>query len=81
MQRFNDGKPYHGSQDVMAGQLRGATVDTDYFYFFCPKCPGSERLEVPEYIVRRDDGDGFVIAFKLHCYKCDFTDFVKVGGG
>ena len=79
MRKFNDGNPYHGSPEVMEGRLRGATVDTDYFYFFCPRCPDNQKLDVVEYTVRRDDDHGFAVAFKLYCYKCDSVDFVKIG--
>ncbi len=78
--QFNDGRPYHGSEDVEKGRLRGATGDTDYFRFFCPKCSGAVALQVPEYEVRHESKDRFVIAFKLRCEKCEFTDFVKTMG-
>ena len=39
MKRFNNGKPYCGSAMAQGGGLSSAT-DTDYFYFFCPKCLG-----------------------------------------
>ncbi len=38
MTKFNNGKPYHGSNAVEGGKLKGAT-DTDYFYFFLSKMP------------------------------------------
>ena len=92
MTKFNGGKPYHGSSEVEGGRLRGAT-DTDYFYFFCPKCPNDEILRVLDYDVRQEMPDnpyneklgkpkaerGFVLAFKLHCQRCGFTDFTKIG--
>ena len=87
---FNQGKPYHGSEAVTGGKLRGAT-DSDYFYFFCPQCPGNEIMRLLDYEIRHEQPDnpynaelspkaanGFVIAFKLHCLKCGLTDFVKV---
>lgn len=90
MKKFNGGKPYHGSENVSDGKLKGAT-DTDYFYFFCPKCPESEILRVLDYEVRHEQAanpyndqlkskaaKGFTIALKLHCEKCGMTDFVKV---
>ncbi len=30
--KFNNGKVYHGSDDVTEGKLRGETCQTDYFY-------------------------------------------------
>ncbi len=48
MRKFNHGRPYHGSKSVEHGKLRGAT-DTDYFYFFCPQCPGEQILRVLEW--------------------------------
>jgi ribosomal protein S27AE len=92
MRKFNGGKAYHGSEAVQEGRLRGAT-DTDYFYFFCPRCPDDEMLRVLDYEVRADGKEnpyneqlgrpkaarGFILAFKLHCQRCGFTDFTKVG--
>ncbi|MBU1180319.1 hypothetical protein KJ885_05225 [Patescibacteria group bacterium] len=85
--KFNNGKPYHGSDKVKGGKLKGAT-DTDYFYFFCPKCPDQEIMETLEWGDHRLNGDGvpstnreFTIVFKLHCKKCKLTDFVKIGNG
>ncbi len=90
MTKFNGGKPYHGSATVDGGKLRGAT-DTDYFYFFCPKCEGEEMLRILDYEVRHEEAGnpdnaelrpkaarGFVLAFKLHCQKCGMNDFVKI---
>lgn len=51
MPKFNKGKAYHGSESVMNGGLKGST-DTDYFYFFCPKCPDQEIMRVLDYEVR-----------------------------
>jgi len=91
MNRFNNGKPYHGSEAVTDGKLMGATDSTDYFYFFCPKCPGRQLLRLLDYTERavqteppyRDHVDvvaskGFTLAFKVLCDKCLFTDFFKV---
>lgn len=33
MIKFNNGKPYHGSDAISGGGLTGATDGTDYFYF------------------------------------------------
>ncbi|MDI6789991.1 MAG: hypothetical protein QME44_04790 [Thermodesulfobacteriota bacterium] len=49
MTGFNNGKPYHGSGEISGGRLCGATGETDYFYFFCPKCPDREIVRVLEY--------------------------------
>lgn len=90
MHKFNKGKAYHGSESVMNGGLKGST-DTDYFYFFCPKCPGQEIMRVLDYEVRAEQSEnpyntelspkaakGFTLAFKIYCQKCKCTDFVKV---
>lgn len=91
MTTFNDGKPYHGSEAVQDGKLTGATDGTDYFYFFCPKCPDKRLLRLLDYEVRAKEEKhpyadhvdvvapkGFTLAFKLLCDNCLFTDFVKV---
>jgi len=89
--KFNEGKPYHGSSEVENGKLVGAT-DTDYFYFFCPKCPDRQILRILEYgkhvfhseneynelIKGKKSKYGFTLAFKLYCQKCRLTDFVKI---
>jgi hypothetical protein len=88
---FNQGKPYHGSDAVCAGKLQGAT-DTDYFYFFCSRCEGKHIVRLLDYEVRHEQAGNpyndqlkstapksFILAFKLHCEKCDLTDFVKIG--
>jgi predicted RNA-binding Zn-ribbon protein involved in translation (DUF1610 family) len=88
--KFNSGKAYHGSSAVSDGKLKGAT-DTDYFYFLCPTCTGSEVMRVLDYEVRHEQPEnpyndqspskaqkGFTLAFKLHCDKCGLSDFVKV---
>ena len=93
MSKFNQGRPYHGGEDFQGGRLTGAT-DTDYFYFFCPRCPDHHILRVLEYDVARENpgnrydhqsssnaGKTFTIAFKLHCENCGLTDFVKVSNG
>jgi len=91
MSKFNNGKPYHGSDDVKEGKLQGATDATDYFYFFCPKCDDKEIMRILEYgeHAKKDINQynvdcksqakyGFALAFKLHCEKCGHSDFVKV---
>jgi hypothetical protein len=90
MSKFNNGKPYHGSEAVEGGKLRGAT-DTDYFYFFCPRCPDDQLLRILDFAVTRDEPDNrfnkelspkavrtFYIVFKIHCQNCGLTDFVKI---
>lgn len=91
MSKFNAGKPYHGSAAVNGGRLRGAS-DIDYFYFFCPSCPGDEIMRVLDLEVRHEQPDnpynadlkkpkaarGFVLALKLHCQRCGLTDFTKI---
>ena len=91
MKKFNRGRPYHGSEAISHGKLRGATDNTDYFYFFCPKCPNQEILRVLDYGVHEEepinpyDGqlkskvdNGFTLAFKLYCENCGLDDYVKV---
>ena len=91
MPKFNGGRPYHGSKAVADGKLRGATDQSDYFYFFCPKCPDDEMMRILEYGVHAQEPEnpynskckskakyGFTLAFKLHCEKCGHTDFVKL---
>lgn len=90
MSKFNNGKPYHGSAAIKGGKLTGAT-DTDYFYFFCPKCPGQQIVRILDYGVhdqkdknpyndefRMKAKSGFTLVFKIHCEKCGHTDFVKL---
>jgi hypothetical protein len=93
MSKFNNGEAYHGSEDVEGGRLRGATNATDYFYFFCPKCPDNEIVRLLDFEVVRDEPDNrfnngfpkspkavrtFCIALKIHCEKCGHTDFFKI---
>jgi len=91
MASFNNGKPYHGSDEVSRGKLKGATGETDYFYFFCPKCPDNEIVRILEYGVHSEETEnpynkecksrakyGFTLVFKLHCEKCGHTNYVKV---
>ena len=86
---FNNGKAYHG-EAVTGGKLRG-TTDTDYFYFFCPKCPDDEILRILEYGIHHEEPtnpydaqlrskakNGFTLVFKIHCESCKLTDFVKI---
>ncbi len=90
MSNFNKGRPYHGSENIAEGKLRGAT-DTDYFYFFCPRCEGKQILRVLEYGIHAEEPvnpyneqlrskahGGFTLVFKIHCEKCRLTDFVKI---
>ena len=88
--KFNNGKPYHGDK-VIGGKLRG-TTDTDYFYFFCPQCEGDHVMRILDYddhypvhpnnryndCFTRKAAVGFTLVFKLHCEKCNLTDFVKI---
>lgn len=88
--KFNRGKPYHGSNAVSKGKLRGAT-DTDYFYFLCPQCRDNQILRLLDYDIsealnenpyddqlRSKAAKGFTLAFKIYCEKCKLTDFVKL---
>jgi hypothetical protein len=90
--KFNNGKPYHGSDQISCGRLQGATGETDYFYFFCPKCPDREIMRILEYGEHGERHSvneynaqckskakyGFALAFKVHCEKCGHSDFVKL---
>jgi hypothetical protein len=91
MTKFNNGKPYHGSDAVMQGKLQVSTAETDYFYFFCPKCPDKHVLRILDYGVHEEEVDhpyndqvtkkakrAFTLAFHLYCEHCKFTDFVKI---
>ena len=91
MSQFNNGKPYHGSELVAGGGLKGATDDTDYFYFFCPVCPDQEIMRILEYEKHAKEPVGkynaecksqakygFTLVFKLYCEKCGHSDFVKL---
>jgi predicted RNA-binding Zn-ribbon protein involved in translation (DUF1610 family) len=90
MNTFNRGKPFHGSDKVQGGRLRGAT-DTDYFYFFCPQCPNDQIVRILDYGVVKEAAENryneivspkaaksFTLGFKIHCPKCGLTDFVKI---
>ncbi len=91
MTKFNNGKPYHGSDEISDGKLQGATGETDYFYFFCPKCPDREIMRILEYgehapkrdneyndLLKSKAKYGFTLVFKLFCEKCEYEDFVKI---
>ncbi len=82
--------PNGGTDLVQDGKLTGAT-DTDYFYFFCPKCPDKHIMRMLDYVVReeRDDNPyndkfkkkakkGFTLAFQIYCEKCKHTDGVRL---
>jgi hypothetical protein len=88
MAKFNNGKPYHGSDEVQHGRLRGATV-TDYVLLSCPRCPNNEVVRYLDYVITHDELGSryelspravrtFRIVLKLHCQKCGLTDFVKI---
>ncbi|MDO8844611.1 hypothetical protein [Methylicorpusculum sp.] len=83
----------HGSESVKNGKLKGATDSTDYFYFFCPKCQGSEILRLLDYKVREEQesnpydeckeiksksAKGFTLQIKLKCEVCKHSDTVKI---
>lgn len=86
---FNHGKPFHGSDEIQEGRLTGAT-DSDYFYFFCPRCEGGRILQVLDFAVvseRQPDSEyegipppksAFTIAFEFACNSCGLHDFVKI---
>jgi hypothetical protein len=85
--KFNNGKPYHGSAQISAGRLDGATGETDYFYFFCPKRPHREITRILEYgehakeainehnvHCKSEEKYRFTLAFNLYCEKCGHSD-------
>ncbi|WNB77334.1 hypothetical protein [Methylomonas koyamae] len=80
----------HGSSAIQDGKLRG-TTDTDYFYFFCPKCEDDQIVRVLDYRIVKEEminpydlgmksksEKGFVLQFQLHCEKCEHSDTVKI---
>ncbi|NQV46695.1 MAG: hypothetical protein HQ504_02835 [Rhodospirillaceae bacterium] len=90
MSQFNNGKAYCGLEAAEYGGLTGAT-DTDYFYFFCPKCSDKHIMRILEYGIKEESPEnsynsefkkkaknGFTLAFKLYCENCKHTDFVKL---
>ena len=89
--KFNNGKPYHGSRAVQRGKLQGSTLETDYFYFFCPECSDKGILRILDSGVHAEESEnpynnqvtrkakrGFTLAFQVYCEECKFTDFVKI---
>jgi hypothetical protein len=90
MSKFNEGKPYHGSEYVKGGKLKG-TTDTDYFYFICPRCQDNQVMRILEYTIQEEMKEnpynnsfkkkaknGFTLAFHIYCEKCKLDDFVKI---
>jgi len=88
---FNNGKPYHGSEAVIDGKLKGATDTSDYFYFFCPHCPDQHIVRILDYTIREHEAQnpynkslektakqGFTLALQLYCEECEHTDIVKI---
>jgi hypothetical protein len=79
-----------GSEAMEGGKLKGAT-DTEYFYFFCPKCPDNQILRILDFEIVRDEAENtynsesqsvaarsFVIRFDLACDVCGLRDCTKV---
>lgn len=91
---FNGGKPYHGSNEVSGGKLKGQTDTDDHFYFLCPKCADNTVLQIldfdvvadgPRVYCKGESGDvrrkakrDFTLAFQLYCLTCKLKDFVKI---
>ena len=71
MKKFNNGKPFHGSEDISNGKLIG-TTDTDCFYFFCPKCGDAQILQILDFGVVKE---GSVEYAKKHRSKAK-KDFI-----
>lgn len=84
-------KPTHGTEAVMEGRLRGATDATDYFYFFCPRCPEDRILRVLSSQFTCDEpgnqyndhfkrkvARSFIIALEVFCEQCGLHDCIKV---
>lgn len=83
--------PFHGSDAVTDGRLRGATDSTDHFYFICPKCGGDSILRLLDYKITNEQkgskynselkskaSRSFTFSFKLFCEQCRFSDYVKI---
>jgi len=81
MSKFNNGKSYHGSEAVSDGNLTGST-DTDYFYFFCPKCPDKQLMRILDYDTHVEEKENpynpefkkkakkaFTLVFQIYCEK------------
>lgn len=91
MTTVNTQHPHDGSGHVEGGGLTGATIDTDYFYFFCPRCPDQQILRILEYSLRDASSEhpynseykvkaknGFTLEFKAYCEQCKKSDIFKV---
>ncbi len=80
---------WHGTPAVEDGKLTGKT-DTDYFYFFCPKCEDTQIMQILDFRFLKKESAKykdkyrkklkreFIIAFELYCHKCKLHDCVKV---
>lgn len=81
----------HGTECVLDGRLRGATDVTDYFYFFCPKCPDDRLLRILDYqLIHEEPGNkynnickrmahrSFIIGFDIACEQCGLRERVKI---
>jgi hypothetical protein len=82
--------PYHPSQEVTDGKLRGVTDYAGHFHFLCPRCADNQILQIPDFSIERDGPAeyakkdrpkarrDFKIAFKLYCPECRFEDFIEI---
>jgi hypothetical protein len=78
-----------GSDAVTRGKLRG-TTDTDWFYFFCPKCPGDRVLRILDYSLNKEVGDlayttlspkavqNFILVLNIYCPECGLMDSLTI---
>jgi hypothetical protein len=84
-------KPTHGSEHIEAGNLRGATDRTDYFYFFCPRCADNRILRILDFKMLREEAGSkynekcrskahrtFIFGLELFCEECGLHDYVKL---
>lgn len=80
----------HGSEVLQNGALTAST-DTDYVYFFCPKCPPRHILRLLDFRImnnvlgNRYNGHvkskaviEFTLDFECYCERCGYRDLFKI---